>query len=207
MTDDNGGRGVGDRGALQRIADVARAAPAEVGLLALLALVVLGGSAFAFLRRPEPPAPVIERSSADVVEEPRILVVHVAGAVAKPGLYELPEGSRVADAIEAAGGAADGAGLDLLNLAAVVADGEKIFVPKPGQAASPGGGAEQQGKISLNAATAEELEELPGIGPVFAERIVQYRQQHGGFTSVEQLLEIEGIGPKRYESLKDLVTV
>lgn len=201
---------MGDRGLLQRIADVARAAPAEVGLLALLALVVLGGSAFAFLRRAEPPPPPIERSSFVADEEPRLLIVHVAGAVAKPGLYELPEGSRVADAIEAAGGAADAAGLDLLNLAAVVADGEKIFVPNQAgqpEAASSGGGHQQQGKISLNAADAEELEELPGIGPVLAERIIQYRLQHGGFTSVEQLLEIEGIGPKKYESLKDLVTV
>ena len=134
-------------------------------------------------------------------------MVHVAGSVATPGLYRLNAGSRVQDAIEAAGGPADGADVHALNLAELITDGQKIFVPAAGQpgVAAPAG-PQPAGKLNLNTATQEQLEELPGIGPVLAERIVQFREREGGFQSVRQLLEIEGIGPKKFEGIEDLLT-
>ncbi|MDR7158801.1 helix-hairpin-helix domain-containing protein [Arthrobacter sp. BE255] len=157
-------------------------------------------------------------------------VLHVAGAVARPGVVELGPGSRVHDAIAAAGGGTAAADLDRLNLAAVVVDGQKIYVPRHGEplpadsagapAGEAGGSAEgggsveggagpraAAGKINLNAAGIEELGTLPKVGPVLAQRIVDWRKEHGLFTSVEELDAVDGVGPKMLETLLPLVSV
>jgi competence protein ComEA len=136
------------------------------------------------------------------------LVVDVVGAVRRPGLYRLAQGSRVADAVARAGGATRKADLALVNLAAPVADGTQIVVP----ARAPVGGgdagssrASPAGPVHLNTATLEDLDALPGVGPVTAQKILDYRQQHGAFSSVDELDAIPGIGPARLETLRKLV--
>jgi competence protein ComEA len=137
------------------------------------------------------------------------LYVNVVGAVRRPGLYRLPDGARVADAVARAGGATHKAQIELLNLAARVADGEQVVVPRRGAAGSPAaastGGAAPSGPVHLNSATIEQLDALPGVGPVTAQKIVDYRQQHGGFKSVDELDAVPGIGPARLEDLRGLV--
>jgi competence protein ComEA len=141
----------------------------------------------------------------------KLVVVDVAGAVRRPGLYRLPQGSRIADAIARAGGATRGADQALVNLAAPLADGEQVLVPRsvPGAgaaAAPPGGGTPAPtAPLDLNSATAEQLDALPGVGPTTAQKIVDYRTQHGPFTSVEDLDAIPGIGPAKIADLKGLV--
>jgi competence protein ComEA len=157
------------------------------------------------------PAASVGSVALDVEEEPpRTLVVHVAGAVNRPGLYELDEGSRIDDAIAEAGGAKPKAALELVNLAAPVADGQQVLVPLRGAAVATGG--EDGGapvapgaKVSLNSATIEQLDALPGIGPVTAQQIVDFRTANGGFGSIEELDAVPGIGPARLEQLRELV--
>lgn len=143
------------------------------------------------------------------------VVVAVAGKVRRPGLVRLPAGARVADALESAGGPLPGVDVSLLNLARRVTDGELLLVgvtPPPGAAPAGAGSAEAPagavgGKVNLNTATVAQLDALPGVGPVLAQRIVTHREQHGGFRSVGDLRQVNGIGDARYEDLKDLVTV
>ncbi len=142
------------------------------------------------------------------------IVVHVAGAVARPGVVELPLGSRVIDAVEAAGGGLPDADLDRLNLAAKIVDGERVLVPKVGElsvaAPDPVTGepsATVDGLVNLNTATVAQLEELPGIGPVLAAAILDERESRGGFRSVNELRDVRGIGEKRFADLRDRVTV
>jgi competence protein ComEA len=133
------------------------------------------------------------------------LVVDVTGAVARPGVYRLPAGSRVDDALQRAGGAAPKAQLEAVNLAARLADGQQVVVPErgpAGTAAIPTAGSEE-GPISLGTATVEQLDTIDGIGPVTAEDIVQFREEHGGLSSVDQLDQISGIGPATMEALRD----
>jgi len=153
---------------------------------------------------------------------PATIAVHVAGAVNHPGVVELHTGARVIDAVEAVGGALADGDLDRLNLAAKVTDGQRVFVAKVGQA-DPGaptdgtgvtgadesgtGGAVTGGKVDLNTATQAQLEELPGIGPTYAQSIIAERQRRGGFTSVNDLRSVRGIGEKRFAELAPLVTV
>jgi competence protein ComEA len=136
------------------------------------------------------------------------LVVHVAGAVRRPGLYRLAEGKRVADAVARAGGATASADTAAINLAAPLADGMQVIVPRRVTAAGGGGpdGPATPARISLSSASAAELDELPGVGPVTAQKIVDYRAAHGGFRSVDDLDAIPGIGPARIEQLRDLTT-
>jgi competence protein ComEA len=140
---------------------------------------------------------------------PNVLVVDVAGAVRHPGLYRLPSGSRIADAVARAGGMSRRAAAALVNLAAPLADGEQVLVPSSvagaAGAAAAGGAASPSAPVDLNSATAEQLDALPGIGPVTAQKIVNYRTQHGPFTSVDDLDAIPGIGPARIENLRGLV--
>ena len=148
-----------------------------------------------------------EQSAQPLVAEPAAaapkLVIHVAGAVRRPGLYRLAEGKRVADAVARAGGATAPADTAAINLAAPLADGMQVVVPRklPGGSAPAAGG-----RVSLSSATAAELDALPGIGPVTAEKILDYRAQHGGFRSVDDLDAIPGIGPARIEQLRDVVS-
>jgi competence protein ComEA len=149
------------------------------------------------------------------------LVVHVAGAVVRPGLVTLPAGGRTADAIAAAGGATAAADLDRVNLAAPVTDGVRIYIPSVGQVEVPaavgpapavaGGAAEAAGgppaPVDLNAATETELETLPGVGPATAAAILAHRAAEGPFASVDDLDDVRGIGPAKLEQLRDLVTV
>jgi competence protein ComEA len=137
------------------------------------------------------------------------LYVHVSGAVRAPGLYVLPAGSRVVDAVAAAGGFADDADRDAVNLARTLDDGEQLPVPREGEAplTPAGGAASAGGLVDLNAADAALLETLPRIGPALAERIIAWRDDNGAFTSIEDLLAVPGIGDKMLESLRDLVTV
>jgi competence protein ComEA len=142
------------------------------------------------------------------------LVVDVAGKVRHPGVYRLAAGSRVIDALRAAGGPRRGASTTSLNLAAQLQDGEQVLVGVPAQpgAAEPGigaasTGAAPDGPVDLNTATLEQLETLPGVGPVLAQRILDWRTQHGGFTSIEQLDEVSGIGPAKFGELRDAVTL
>ncbi len=139
----------------------------------------------------------------------KLFVVDVAGDVRRPGLYKLPTGSRVDDAIAAAGGATRKAQLDAVNLAAPVADGEQIVVPGSGAggvtAASSPAGSSPSAPLDLNSATLAQLEALPGIGPVTAQKILDYRQQHGAFHAVAELEGVPGIGPGHLAQLKGLV--
>jgi competence protein ComEA len=137
------------------------------------------------------------------------LVVDVVGAVRRPGLYRLEAGARIADAVTRAGGATAKADLAQVNLAAPLADGEQVVVPgrgsgAPGTAAGAPG-ASASGPVHLSTATLEQLDTLPGIGPVTAQKILDYRQEHGAFTSVDELDAVPGIGPARLDQLKDLV--
>jgi len=135
-----------------------------------------------------------------------LLVVHVVGAVRRPGLYRLKEGARVADALELAGGTTAKAELSLVNLAAPVADGIQVVVPRRGAQTVAAGTPAAAGPVQLNSATVEQLDALPGIGPVTAQRIVEHRQAHGAFRTVDELDAVPGIGPARVEQLKELVT-
>jgi competence protein ComEA len=133
------------------------------------------------------------------------VVVDVAGAVRRPGVYRLPAGARVVDAIERAGGATGGALLEGINRAARLADGQQVVVPEQTQAGAAVGGVAAGGEeapIGLGAATVEQLDTIEGIGPITAQKIVEYRDQHGGLASVEQLDQVSGIGPATMESLR-----
>jgi competence protein ComEA len=134
-----------------------------------------------------------------------LVPVHVSGLVVAPGVVDVPADAIVADAIDAAGGFQTGALVDQINLAAPVSAGDHIVVPGPGtEADNPGDGGES-GPISLNRATPAELEELPGVGPVLAERIASFRESNGSFEVVEDLLEVPGIGEAKLAAIRDLV--
>ena len=176
---------------------------ALIAVLAVAGRLALGGEA-------ERPAAEAGTPALEVEEEPeREVVVHVAGAVARPGLYRLPEGSRIDDAIALAGGPRPKAALDAVNLAAPVVDGQQVVVPRRGEApavaaAGPGLGGPVS-KVSLNSATLEQLDTLPGVGPVTAQQILDYREANGAFRSVDELDAVPGIGPARLEQLRALV--
>ena len=168
-----------------------------------LCLVVLAGGAWWFTRPDAVEAVPLAEASVDPTDGAVGLVVDVSGAVEAPGLVELTMGARVADAIDAAGGASADAVLDDLNLARHVNDGEQIVVPHTGDAEAAEGG----GPVNLNRANAEQLEQLPGVGPVLAERIVADREANGPFASVEDLGRVQGVGDAIVGALADLATV
>jgi len=179
------------------------------GAVAVVVVLVFAGRV---LLRPKPVAsvpPPVHVARAAAPAKAKQLYVDVVGAVRRPGLYRLREGARVADAVQRAGGPTPKAQLELVNLAALVADGEQVAVPRRGAAViaaggSSGGGA-AAGPVHLNSATVEQLDTLPGVGRVTAEKIVTYRQSHGGFGSVDELDAVPGIGPARLADLRGLV--
>jgi competence protein ComEA len=186
-----------------------------VAVLALAA--VLGAGAVWARAAPRIAAPAGEAGAASPAQTlPRAVqgeaaaagrvAVHVAGRVRRPGLVRLAAGSRVLDAVRAAGGTTPGADLDAVNLARKLVDGEQVRIPARGQAPAAAPAGQAAGPLDLNTATAEQLDTLPGVGEVTAGRIVAYRAAHP-FTSVDELLEVPGIGQRRFEQLKDLVTV
>lgn len=189
----------------------------------LLAVLVVAGhrlAAAGTARAPDIVAPLEPVSSVSTSSARPALIVHVVGAIRRPGLYRLRDGARVADALRRAGGATGRADLAALNLAAPLVDGVQVFVPP--QLVVRGAGAATDGaelaspgpevaaglgrKLSLATATADELDELPGVGPVTAQSILDYRTEHGPFRSVDDLDAVPGIGPTRIEQLRDLVT-
>jgi competence protein ComEA len=158
-----------------------------------------------------PPSPlaIISTPAASPTLSSATVIVHVAGLVADPGVYELPAGSRVVDALEAAGGAQPGADTSGLNLARVLVDGEQVAVgvPRAPDGAGAGTSSDPSAPLDLNTATADQLDELPGVGPVLAARIMAWREEHGGFTAVDELLEVSGIGSATYAEIAPLVRV
>ena len=153
---------------------------------------------------------------------PASAVVHVAGAILRPGVYSLPVGARVSDAVAAAGGALGSAAPDAVNLARIVADGERIYIPTqeeaegaPQEAGAAGpwsgepaaGGVSADGRIDVNRATAAEIEELPGVGPATAQKIIDDREANGPFTKPEDLMRVPGIGAKKFEAMREQVSV
>lgn len=180
--------------------------------LALVAALALVGSRLARTgsARQQPAAAALRGLKATPAPAARI-VVDVVGAVRRPGLYRLRDGARIADAVSRAGGATPRADVAQINLAAPLADGMQIVVPARGTGASgapslPVGTASSTVKVSLSSATAEQLDTLPGVGPITAQKIIDWRTTHGPFRSIEALDEIPGIGPARIEQLRELVT-
>lgn len=177
------------------------------------------------LRGPPPPAELSlplaggpgdpATSSTTATTAPERVLVHAAGAVRSPGVYRLGAGARVADLLQAAGGPLAEAELDRLNLAAPVADGQQVYVPRVGEAVPEVAGATSEdgtaeagdGLVDVNTADADELDTLPGVGPATAEAILDERERRGSFSSVEDLLDVPGIGDAKLEALRDLVRV
>jgi competence protein ComEA len=197
-----------------------RVAVALLALAALLGAGVVWARATPRLAGQGPVAPADQTLPRAAPDSPSAtgprdrVAVHVAGRVRRPGLVRLPAGSRVHDAIRAAGGVTSGADLDAVNLARKLTDGEQVRIPGPGDpapplppdAAAPTQGVTPSAPLDLNTATLEQLDALPGVGEVTAGRILAYRSAHP-FTTVDQLLEVPGIGERRFDQLKDLVTV
>ena len=197
----------------ERVAPLRRLPPAVlIGgggavAVAVVALVLLAG------HRSSPPELRLPRADTapSSTQTTSVLVVDVAGAVARPGLVRLQPGARVADLLAAAGGPAPDADLDQLNLAARPADGDRVYVPRRGETAPPAATnatpGVRAGPVNLNSATAEQLDALPGVGPATAQAIVEWRRQHGRFRSVQDLLEVRGIGPAKFGALRPMVNV
>jgi competence protein ComEA len=166
-----------------------------------------------FVRRPDPPRLIVQQPATRPAASPQVpalIVVHLSGEVIAPGVYSLPVGARVDDALKAAGGPTGDGDIQRLNLAARLADGQQIVVPKRAyplaagltQVPSP-----TAGRLNLNTATVAELDGLPGVGPVTAQRIVAYREQHGSFTQIEQLRDAKLVSAATFEKIKELITV
>ena len=182
------------------------------GAVAVLGIALVVAVGFAVWHRPGRPPPEAMPTPEVTVAlvpvttvAPARVTVHVSGAVAVPGLVVLPEGSRVADAIARAGGVLAGSDLSLINLASPVVDGDHLVVPWAGAAAAPPGASDADpgtGPVDLNRADPAGLARIPGVGPVLAERIVSHREAHGPFTTLEDLLSVEGIGEGRLAGMR-----
>jgi competence protein ComEA len=224
-----------DRSWTETLTDRLRAWRADVRVGAVALLVIAGAAGFVWYRLGSSPgddggagravaAPASAAGTTSTTTAPTRVVVHVAGAVVEPGVVELAADARVIDALEAVGGALPDADVDRLNLAAKLVDGQRVLVqrvgdppapPDPTSSVSPDqstggdvtGTSIPAAPINLNSATLADLEELPGIGPVLAQAIIDERTRRGGFESVNELLDVSGIGDARFADIQDLVTV
>ena len=181
-------------------------------IVAGVVVLVVGAVAFVGWRSSAPPAELTLPRATPAAGVPTSIAAataHAAGAVTKPGVYKLPPGARVTDLLDAAGGPTADADLDQLNLAATVGDGERIYIPRRGEAVPPSAGAAQAtgGPVDLNRATADELDALPGVGPATAKAIIDHRTKNGRFRTVDDLLEVRGIGEAKLADLRDKVKV
>ena len=179
---------------------------------AILSVTVVSVAVF-FVRRPEPPRVVVQQpttkpAAAVSPQVPAVLMVHLSGEVIAPGVYSLPVGARIDDALKAAGGPTGSGDIHRLNLAARLADGQQIVVPKTGNPQLAGVAASPSptfGRVSINTASVAELDRLPGVGPVTAQRIVAYREQKGPFPTVEHLRTANLVNKATFEKIKDLI--
>ena len=192
---------------------VAGALALVVLVVALVCVAVRGGATEGLFRGQggieiERAETASEKAEEEPQEEPVTLVVHVDGMVGTPGVYELTEGARVSDAVTAAGGLAEGADTSSLNLAAPLADGEKVHVPAEGEEVmTSSGDASSGGLVNLNSAGVEQLDELPGVGEATARAIIEDREANGPFTTPEDLMRVSGIGEKKYAKLEGMICV
>ncbi|MBT9130789.1 MAG: ComE operon protein 1 [candidate division WS2 bacterium] len=175
-----------------------------VGILLLLSGV--GGLGYYLLTPSEPPE-IISEIPPTTPAEPVEIVVSLAGAVNNPGVYTLKAGDRLYQVIELAGGFTEEAATENVNLARLLIDEDHIYIPKKGEVTDNPSSPTTGGKININTATQVSLETLPGIGPALASRIISYRQTNGPFKTIEEIKEVSGIGDKRFEDIKDLITV
>jgi len=216
----------GSTGPLAAISDRLGVTPASA-LAGALAVVAAAGAAWWALRAPDPPpiesvlpaaGTVTVATPVPTTTNPVLLVIHVDGEVVRPGVHELDAGARVVDAVAAAGGLTDDADHERINLAALVSDGERLWIPALGEieptvvaggnsGGAVGAGGDVSGPININQADETSLQELPGIGPALAAAIVEHRTDHGSFGSVGELLDVAGIGPAKLALLKDLAGV
>ena len=193
-------------------------------ILLTLAYAILFGTYVLYDRRPQPEPLDIVQPTPALTPTPSLMRVHVVGAVQQPGLYELGVDGRLMDAVRAAGGLTAQADAESINLADRVRDGQQVYVPRlhtpvppsPTPMTAPGVGsgagevqwtARPGGALNINTATAAELEGLPGIGPIYAQRIVAYRQANGPFTQPSQIQDVRGIGPSCYDQIKAMIVV
>jgi competence protein ComEA len=178
------------------------------GVALTLVLVGLGIAVFVTAVTPRGTSTVVAPGDAPTAAPAStVIYVHILGQVARPGLYELPDGARAVDAVAAAGGFTEQADAAGLNLARFVSDGEQIVVPAIGETALTSPGMAGDGRVNLNTADAAALDTLPGVGPATAAKILAWREEHGRFESVEDLLDVGGIGEAKLDAIRDLVTV
>jgi len=192
---------------LQWFKDVYREFTPRALKVTITLLAVVGFGVYVFASGSKSASPVIVSKSQNTqttVQQPKIFV-HIAGLVKKPGIYQLDSGSRVFDVVLLAGGFTAKANEASVNLARVLTDGEQIIVGKIG--AQSASGTQSSNLISLNSSSASQLEDLPGVGPALAGRIVDWREANGGYKTKEDLLNVAGIGDKLFASIKDLVTL
>lgn len=183
-------------------------------LLLLLVLLLLGGALWKIMPVFFPPATSSQGSGLLAEENPErpetdtdieMITVHLVGAVRNPGIYHLPAGSRVFELLEAGGGPTEEAALDSINLARPLYDGEQVAICRPGEAAA--NPAQAEGKININRATVEQLQSLPSIGEVRAQRIVEHREKYGPFNDIKEIMDVSGIAQGIFNQIKDRITI
>jgi competence protein ComEA len=179
------------------------------GAVVVLVLVAVGVAVLVAAVAPKGQSTALAERQPTVasVDAGAVVLVHVLGAVASPGLYELAEGARAVDAVAAAGGFLETADQSGINLARPVSDGEQLYVPAVGELPPPSAGGGASGKVNLNTADAAALDTLPRVGPATAAQIIEWRESNGRFVVIEDLLKVPGIGEKTFDGLKDFVTI
>jgi competence protein ComEA len=181
----------------------------RVPIVGVLSVLLVAAGAVIYLRRPTSQPVEIVEPSPTPIPSPAEVAVYVTGAVLEPGVYYLPEECRVQDALDAAGGPTANADLDRVNLAQRVHDEDQIYFPEVGEENLPstGTGGSEPGQVDINTASAQELEELPGIGPTLAQSIIEHRESHGPFSTIEEIMDVRGIGQGVLENIRELITV